>query len=66
MATGGVWLGGGIAPKILDKLREGPFLEAFRDKGRVSDLMDEIPVRVILDPRAPLWGAALRARQLHS
>lgn len=63
MATGGVWLGGGIAPKILPRLRGGPFLEAFRDKGRVSDLMSEIPVRVILDERAPLWGAAHRARR---
>ncbi|MDF1554982.1 MAG: glucokinase [Deferrisomatales bacterium] len=58
LATGGVYLGGGIAPKVLPKLREGGFLEAFRAKGRLSGLLADIPVRVILDPKAALYGAA--------
>jgi glucokinase len=62
MATGGVYVGGGIAPKILTKLRDGTFLDAFRDKGRMRELMQRIPVRVVLEPRAGLLGAALEAR----
>jgi len=61
MATGGVYVGGGIAPKILPKLQDGTFLRAFRDKGRMSDLMSRIPLRVALEPRAGLLGAALEA-----
>lgn len=61
LATGGVFVAGGIAPKILPRLRAGPFLEAFRDKGRLSDLLAAIPVRVILDPEVGLLGAALAA-----
>jgi glucokinase len=57
-ATGGVFVGGGIAPKILPKLREGEFIRSFRDKGRLSPLLKQIPVRVILEPRAALIGAA--------
>ena len=57
LATGGVYVGGGIAPKILPKLREGPFLDAFRDKGRLSPFLAEIPVLVVLDPKAALYGA---------
>jgi glucokinase len=58
LATGGVYLGGGIAPAILPALREGGFLAAFRDKGRMSDLLSRMPVSVILDRTAPLLGAA--------
>ena len=58
LATGGVFLGGGIAPAILPVLREGGFLEAFRDKGRMAELLYRVPVSVILDPTAPLLGAA--------
>lgn len=61
MATGGVYLGGGIAPKILPKLQDGAFLEAFRNKGRMRELMGRIPVRVVLEHRAGLLGAALEA-----
>jgi glucokinase len=63
-ATGGLYLGGGIAPKILPKLREGAFLRAFRDKGRLSLLLERIPVRVILEPRTALLGAAQCAATL--
>jgi glucokinase len=58
MATGGIYLGGGIAPKILPKLRDGAFMRSFTDKGRLSRLLDEIPVRVILNEKAALAGAA--------
>lgn len=57
LATGGLYLAGGIAPKILPKLREGGFLEAFRDKGRLACLLRDVPVRVVLDPKAALYGA---------
>jgi glucokinase len=58
LATAGVYLGGGMAPKILPKLTDGSFLRAFRDKGRLASLMEQIPVRVILNDRAALYGAA--------
>ena len=61
MALGGVYLAGGIAPKNLEALRTGPFLEAFLAKGRVAALMQRIPVKVILAGEAPLYGAALFA-----
>jgi glucokinase len=58
LASGGVYVGGGIAPKILDKLKDGGFMEAFWNKGRYTDLLKKIPVRVVLDIRAGLMGAA--------
>ena len=58
LATGGVFLGGGIAPAILTALRRGEFLSAFLDKGRMRALLSRVPVAVILDPGAPLLGAA--------
>ncbi len=58
LATGGVYLGGGIPPKILSKLREGPFLDAFRSKGRFAELMERIPVSVIMNDKIALYGAA--------
>jgi len=61
MATGGVYLGGGIAPKILPRLRDGGFLHAFTAKGRFATLLARIPVRVILDDLTALRGAARRA-----
>ena len=59
LATGGVYLGGGIPPKILPKLREGGFLQAFLAKGRFAPLLERVPVRVILNDRTALIGAAL-------
>ena len=61
LATGGIYLGGGIAPKILQTLRNGTFLQAFLDKGRMSPLLQSIPVRVILDDTCALLGAAAYA-----
>jgi glucokinase len=58
MTTGGVYLGGGIPPKILPKLKESMFMQAFTNKGRFSELLEEIPVRVILNEQAALLGAA--------
>jgi glucokinase len=63
-ATGGVYIGGGIAPKILPALQDGAFLGAFRDKGRFRDVLSGIPVRVILDDHAALIGAARVARHM--
>lgn len=62
MALGGIYLGGGIAPKILWKLKEGAFMKAFMEKGRYSELMAQIPVKVIMNERTALLGAAFRAR----
>lgn len=61
VATGGVYLGGGIPPRIVPVLRDAGFLDAFRHKGRFRALMERIPVRVIDDDRTGLWGAALTA-----
>ena len=58
VATAGVYLGGGIAPKILPALREGRFLEAFRDKEPHRDLLSRVPVHVIRNQRAAVLGAA--------
>ncbi len=58
MALGGVYLGGGIPPKILPKLKEPLFLESFVDKGRFRELLEAVPIRVILDDKASLKGAA--------
>jgi glucokinase len=61
LATGGVYLGGGIAPKILPKLKEPGFMNAFTAKGRLSLLLREVPVRVIMNPKTALLGAARHA-----
>ena len=58
MATGGVYIGGGIAPKIVDQLKDGTFMEAFTDKGRLSPVLERMPVRVILNDKTALLGAA--------
>lgn len=58
MATGGVYVGGGIAPKILPKLTDGSFLRAFRDKGRLTPVVEAMPVHVIVNERTSLLGAA--------
>jgi glucokinase len=58
LATGSVYLGGGIPPRILPALEQGRFMETFRRKGRMSDLMSRTPVHVILNPKVALLGAA--------
>jgi glucokinase len=61
LATAGVFLGGGIAPRLLPALRNRTFLDAFAAKGRVRALLETLPVRVVLNDRAALIGAARRA-----
>jgi glucokinase len=64
LATGGVYLGGGIPPRILPALEDRRFLEEFQAKGRMSDLMVHIPVHVILNPKVALMGAACHGLDL--
>ncbi|MDP2340323.1 MAG: glucokinase [Deltaproteobacteria bacterium] len=64
MCTGGVYVGGGIAPRILPLLRESEFMEAFVDKGRFKDLLVGVPVVVSQNDKAPLIGAAHYASRL--
>jgi glucokinase len=61
LATAGVYVGGGIAPRILGALRSPLFEEAFRDKPPHRALLAAVPVWVVLDDRAALWGAARHA-----
>lgn len=61
VATAGVYVGGGIAPKILPPIQDGSFMDAFLAKGRMSDLLTKMPVKVILTPEAGLIGAAVHA-----
>ncbi|MEW6684358.1 MAG: glucokinase [Nitrospirota bacterium] len=62
-AIGGVFVGGGIAPKIIDKLKDGAFMAGFAQKGRYRDWLEAIPVKVVTNPRAPLLGAARYAAE---
>lgn len=57
MATGGVYVGGGIAPKILERMRGDSFMRAFVAKGRMQPLLEAMPVRVVLNDRTALLGA---------
>ena len=61
LSAGGLYVGGGIAPRILEKLKDGAFMKAFADKGRLSQLLVNMPVRVILESRTALMGAAAYA-----
>ena len=57
LATGGVFIGGGIGAKILPAMQDGNFIRAFKAKGRFHHLLDKIPVKLSLNPRTPLIGA---------
>jgi glucokinase len=61
LCKGGLYLAGGVAPKILPLLENGTFMEAFCDRDRMRPLMDTLPVRVVLNPKIGLLGAALHA-----
>jgi glucokinase len=63
VATGGVYVGGGIAPRILPRLREGGFMHAFVEKGRLAKLLADVPVKVILNDKTALYGAAVYAQR---
>jgi glucokinase len=58
MAMGGVYLGGGIPPKILNKLKDGTFMASFVNKGRFAEMLAQIPVYVILNDKTALFGSA--------
>jgi len=64
LSSGGVFLGGGIAPKILPKLKEPEFLKSFLNKGRLRPFLEAVPVKVILNDKTALLGAALRGFRL--
>jgi glucokinase len=64
LATGGVYLGGGIPPRILPALEEGRFMESFTRKGRMSKLLARVPVHVILNPKVALLGVACHGLEL--
>lgn len=63
LATGGIYLGGGLAPRLLPFLSEPRFLGVFCAKGRFESLLRRVPVSIVLAPHAVLWGAAYRALQ---
>ena len=63
-ATGGIFVAGGIAPKILPAFREGGFLEAFRGKPPLDRLLARVPVRIVLEPELGLFGAAAAAYRM--
>ncbi|MGH9321257.1 MAG: glucokinase [Vicinamibacteria bacterium] len=58
LATGGIFVGGGIAPRILPKLQDGLFMKSFVQKGRMSELVAKMPVKVIVNEFCALYGAA--------
>jgi glucokinase len=64
VSTGGFFVGGGIAPKILARFGGGAFMDSFKNKGRLSPLLENMPVQVILDADAALMGAARRGVRL--
>lgn len=64
LARGGVYIAGGIAPKIAAKLKDGTLVRAFKDKGRFSDLLSAIPLHVVMNARVGLYGALELARRL--
>lgn len=63
LATGGVWIGGGIAPRVLPRLVASAFMREFLGKGRFATLLEATPVRVILNDKTALFGAAVYARR---
>lgn len=64
LARGGVYLAGGIAPKLAPKLKDGIFMRAFNSKGRFGDLLSTIPVHIIMNPQVGLLGAMLEAQRM--
>lgn len=64
LARGGVYLAGGIAPKLSTKLKDGTFMRAFTGKGRFADLLTTMPVHIIMNPNVGLLGAATEAQRM--
>jgi len=65
MSLGGIFLGGGIVPKILPAFQELTFMNAFKNKGRFSSLLEQIPIHVILNDTAAVLGAAYFASRIN-
>ena len=63
MPTWGLFIAGGIAAKIREKLKEGTFLHAFLNKGRSGELLKNIPVSIVMNPDVGLIGAAVKAME---
>jgi glucokinase len=61
LAWGGIYVGGGIAPKILTQLKQHNFAATFVSKGRFAEMLGRIPLYVVVNQDAPLWGAAYEA-----
>ncbi len=61
LAFGGIYVAGGIAPKILSKMQDGSFFRAFCDKTMLGPVLARIPIYVVLNQDAPVWGAACQA-----
>ena len=66
LATGGVYIGGGIAPKLLNRLKSNTFLDAFRAKAPMGHILSDIPIHVMLSENLALLGAAVVSSQLIS
>ena len=66
LARGGVFIAGGIAPRIAGRLQDGTFVRAFANKGRFSDLLSSVPVHVVMNPQVGLLGAIQEATRLRS
>ena len=65
LAEGGIYIAGGIAPKIIAKLKDGNFMQAFRAKGRYQAWLTQLPVQIVMNPKVGLLGAALAASRGH-
>jgi glucokinase len=66
LSRAGVFVAGGIAPKILPKMQDGTFLTAFREKEKFEEMLSQVPVRIVLNEEAPMLGAAAEAARLLS
>ncbi|MDP3333402.1 MAG: glucokinase [Methylococcaceae bacterium] len=66
LATGGLYIGGGIAPRLAQHINKGGFMRAFSNKGRFSEMMARVPVKLILEPKTALLGAAVYAMKTTS
>jgi len=64
LALGGIYIGGGIAPKILPAIRSGAFMLAFLDKAPMTEMLSKVPIKIILNEEAGLLGAASCANEL--
>ena len=64
LATGGVYIGGGVAPRIIDKIKDGTFLEAFNDNDQMRDLLKDMPVKVVINANVGVIGSAVVASRM--